>query len=102
MNKLRELRTKRGLTLNEMSKELKERLGFDITPDALSKYERGERKMNNLEAVKNIACFFCVSIDYLLGNVSNMCREEQAEPEEVKQLTDWYDFKYCPYCGRKL
>lgn len=101
MNKLRELRTKRGLTLEKMSKELKERLGVDITPDALSKYEHQEQKMNN-EVEEKIACFFCVSIDYLLGNVSNMCREEQEEPEEVKQLTDWYDFKYCPYCGRKL
>ncbi len=47
MNRLKVLRKKRGLTLKEMSKELK-------------------------------------------------------ESEEVKQLTDWYDFKYCPYCGRKL
>ncbi|QLI94501.1 helix-turn-helix transcriptional regulator (plasmid) [Limosilactobacillus mucosae] len=102
MNRLKVLRKKRGLTLKEMSKELKERVGLDITPDALSKYERQERKMRNYEVVEKIACFFCVSIDYLLGNVSNMCREELEEPEEVKQLTDWYDFKYCPYCGRKL
>lgn len=35
------------MNLKEMSKELKERLGVDITPDALSKYERQEQKMNN-------------------------------------------------------
>lgn len=91
MNRLKELRKNRGLTLKQLSKELKETSGVDLSPDALSKYERQERKMNN-----------CVSTDYLLGNVSDMCREEQEDPEEIKQLIDWYDFKYCPYCGRKL
>lgn len=78
------------MNLKEMSKELKERLGVDITPDALSKYERQERKMNN-----------CVN-RYPSGNLSDMCREEQEDPEEIKQLIDWYDIKHCPYCGRKL
>lgn len=91
MNRLKELRKNRGLTLKQLSKELKETLGVDLTPDALSKHERQERKMNN-----------CVSTDYPLGNVSDMCREEQEDPEEIKQLIDWYDIKHCPYCGRKL
>lgn len=91
MNRLRVLRKNRGLTLKQLSKELKEQLGFDIMPDTLSKYERQERKMNNY-----------VSTDYPLGNVSDMCREEQEDPEEIKQLIDWYHIKYCPYCGRKL
>lgn len=79
------------MNLKEMSKELKERLGVYITSDALSKHERQEQKMNN-----------CVSTDYPLGNVSDTCREEQEDRETIKRLTDWYDFKYCPYCGRKL
>lgn len=91
MNKLKQLRKNRGLTLKQLSKELKEQLGVDITLDALSKYERQERKINN-----------CVSTDYPLGNISDMCHEEQEDPEEIKQLIDWYDIKYCPYCGRKL
>lgn len=91
MNRLRVLRKNRGLTLKQLSKELKERLGVDIMSDALSKHERQEQKMNN-----------CVSTDYPLGNVSDMCREEQEDPEEIKQLIDWYDIKHCPYCGRKL
>lgn len=91
MNRLKEVRKEHGLTLKQLSKELKEQLGIDVVPDTLSKYERGERKLNN-----------CVSTDYPLGNVSDMCREEQEDPEEIKQLIDWYDIKYCPYCGRKL
>ena len=47
MNRLKELRKNRGLTLKQLSKELKETSGVDLTPDALSKYERQERKMNN-------------------------------------------------------
>lgn len=91
MNRLRVLRKNRGLTLKQLSKELKEKSDVDITPDALSKHERQERKMNNR-----------VSTDYPLGNVSDMCHEEQEDPEEIKQFIDWYDIKYCPYCGRKL
>lgn len=67
MNKLKQLRKNRGLTLKQLSKELKE-LGVDISPDALSKYERGERKLNNYEVLKKLARFFCVSIDYLVSD----------------------------------
>lgn len=69
MNRLKELRKNRGLTLKQLSKELKETSGVDLTPDALSKYERQERKMNNYEVVKEIAIFVLTAITMLsLGN----------------------------------
>lgn len=128
MNKLRELRKKRGLTLKEMSKELKERVDLDITPDALSKYERQERKMSNYEVVKKIARFFCVSTDYLMGISRDcyFCYDHYNDAEFGQSLTvDGAEVKldlrhkrllisdgdfdglrmgieHCPFCGREL
>ncbi|WP_052669164.1 helix-turn-helix domain-containing protein [Limosilactobacillus mucosae] len=128
MNRLKELRKNRGLTLKQLSKELKETSGVDLTPDALSKYERQERKMNNYEVVKEIARFFCVSIDYLRGTSRDcyFCFDRYNDAEFGQPLTvDGAEVKldvhrkrlfisdgdfdglrmrinYCPYCGRKL
>lgn len=129
MNRLKELRKNRGLTLKQLSKELKEQLGVDIAPATLSKYERGERKLNNYEVVKKLARFFCVSIDYLIGKSIYDCyfcydRYDDAEfgqsltvdEAEVKLdlrhrrlLISDGDFdgvrmvvRYCPCCGREL
>lgn len=44
MNRLKELRLKRGLTLKQLSGCLNDE-GFYIAPDTLAKYERGDRKM---------------------------------------------------------
>ena len=43
MNRLKELREKKGLTLKELSATLKKQ-DVIISPDSLAKYERGERK----------------------------------------------------------
>lgn len=128
MNRLRELRKNRGLTLKQLSKELKEKSDVDITPDALSKYERQERKMSNYEVVKKIARFFCVSTDYLMGTSRDcyFCYDRYNDAEfgqpltvdgaEVKLdlrhkrlLISDGDFdglrigiKHCPFCGREL
>lgn len=129
MNRLRVLRKNRGLTLKQLSKELKEQLGFDIMPDTLSKYERQERKMNNYEVVKKLARFFCVSIDYLIGksiydcyfcydcyNDAEFGQSLTVDEAEVKLdlrrkrlLIIDGDFdglrmqiSYCPCCGREL
>lgn len=42
MNRLKELRLKRGLTLKQLSGCLNDE-GFYIAPDTLAKYERGDR-----------------------------------------------------------
>lgn len=107
MNRLKELRKEHGLTLKQLSKALDERGLLSVKNNTLSRYEN-EKREPSIQALKAYAEFFNVSIDYLLGNVSEIdgvsdtCREEQEDPEKIKRLTDWYDFKYCPYCGRKL
>ena len=101
MNRLKEVRKEHGLTLKQLSKILDERGLLSVKNNTLSQYEN-EKREPSIQALKSYAEFFNVSTDYPLGNVSDMCREEQEDPEEIKQLIDWYDIKHCPYCGRKL
>lgn len=65
-NRLRELRKEKGLTLNELSNELLEKLNFKIGSNALGKYERGEREPK-LDTWSKLADFFGVSIGYIQG-----------------------------------
>lgn len=66
MNRLKELREKKKLTLKELSQALKQD-NVDISPDSLAKYERGERKPKYDKWV-GIASFYGVSVPYLQGN----------------------------------
>lgn len=65
-NRLRELRKEKGLTLNELSNELLEKLNFKIGSNALGKYERGEREPK-LNTWQELANFFNVPVPYLQG-----------------------------------
>lgn len=66
MNKIRELRKEKNLTLDELSKELQEKENFKISSNALGKYERGlrEPKLKTWQALAN---FFNVPVSYLQG-----------------------------------
>ena len=66
MNKIRELRKEKGLTLKELSNDLKQNGILEIAPDTLGKYERGDREPK-LETWNKLAVFFNVSIPYLQG-----------------------------------
>ena len=59
-NRLRQLRKERGLTLEEMAKMMNSNRG------SLSRYELGEVELKQ-EFAKQLADFFDVSVDYLLG-----------------------------------
>lgn len=65
MNRLRELRKEKKLTLKEVSSQL-EQNNLKISPDALAKYERGDREPK-LETWQKLADFFGVSVPYLQG-----------------------------------
>lgn len=64
-NRIKELRQKNSLTLKELSQQLKN-TGFNISPDSLSKYERGDRNPK-IEKWQKLADFFGVSVPYLQG-----------------------------------
>lgn len=65
MNRLRECRKNKNLTLRQLSKELGKR-DFKISADALGKYERGDREPK-LEAWIKLADFFNVPVSYIQG-----------------------------------
>lgn len=65
-NRIRKLRKEKGMSLAEMSKELKSKYDFKITPDALGKYERGAREPK-LETWIKLANFFNVPVSYIQG-----------------------------------
>lgn len=67
MNRLKELRQSKKLTLKELSQELKN-ININISPDSLSKYERGERNPK-IDKWEKLADFFGVSVPYLQGYV---------------------------------
>ena len=74
MNRLRELRTMKGLTLRELGEAL------NITYTALSKIENGQRNLNDVD-IDLLCNYFDCSADYLLG------RTELKEPKESEELS---------------
>ena len=66
MNRIREIRENKKLSLKKTTELLKSNDLLTLTPDALAKYERGDRQPN--EATwQALANFFNVSVDYLKG-----------------------------------
>ena len=62
-NRIKELRLKYNLTLKELSQQLKN-IGFNISPDSLAKYERGDRNPK-IEKWQEIAFFLvCQFLTY--------------------------------------
>lgn len=60
MNRLKELRKQKGLTLVELGKEV------NLANNTLNRYERGIREPNISMLIK-LADYFNVSVDYLIG-----------------------------------
>lgn len=58
--RLKELRTERGLSLKQLAKEI------NVTDIAISRWER-QLRLPNIENLTNLAKFFGVSTDYLVG-----------------------------------
>lgn len=96
-NRLQELRHEEKLTLKEVSSQL-EQNNLKISPDALAKYERGDREPK-LETWKKLADFFNVPVDYLLGiskdrstlTIDDLNPEEQ---EAYERITDMLSQEY--------
>lgn len=111
MNRLKELRKNRGLTLKQLSKAFSEENLVNAKDNTLSRYETSKREPS-VKVLKAYAIYFNVSIDYLLGVNHTQCTDKADDESNSEYLTDLYDlkycqycgeiFKYCPYCGRKL
>ena len=77
MNRLRELRKRKGLTQSDLA----EKLG--VTSMSISRYENGKDEINN-KNLKKLSEIFDVSIDYLLGNT------------EEEHSSDWQEISIKP------
>ena len=80
--RLRELRENRGLTQDELAKEL------GVTKGAVSNWEKNVRKPKSTEMMEAIADFFNVDMNYLYGmnydietDVNEMLKQLQYRPE---------------------
>lgn len=71
MNKIKELRKEKGLTLDKLSQITK------IAPNTLNQYELGKREPS-FEIVKLLADTFNVSIDYMLGRTEENAQEKKS------------------------
>lgn len=69
MNRLRELRLKRGLSQQELAKKV------GISNQSISSYEKGVRKPK-IEAWKKLADYFGVSVAYLQGRYDHLTKKE--------------------------
>ncbi|MCC4341638.1 helix-turn-helix domain-containing protein [Limosilactobacillus reuteri] len=76
-NRIRELRKEKGLTLKELSQQLKDK-GTPLSASSLIKYERGERQPK-LETWIKLADFFKVTVSYLQGEKNNNRLSESLE-----------------------
>lgn len=85
MNRIREERQRKKLTLKETVAELKKRGLISITSDTLSKYERGDREPK-LATWRKLADFFEVPVTYLQGISSN-----RKYITEFNDLADWLE-----------
>lgn len=67
MNRLKELRQEKDLTLLELREELKDKQGITFSTSQLSFFENGKRSPRRKDAWELIADYFNVSVSYILG-----------------------------------
>ena len=90
MNRIREIRENKKLSLKKTTELLKSNDLLTLTPDALAKYERGDRQPN--EATwQALADFFNVSVDYLKGY--GYSKDDIYKLLDTMYKEDWMDEK---------
>lgn len=88
LNRIKELRKAKNLTITELSQSLK------IPQSTLTNYENGKRSPRDQKSWKRIADFFGVSVGYVMG-VSNLNRKDlPSDIYEELSLTTNYDHYY--------
>lgn len=85
MNRIKELRTERGITQADLAKILK------ISDRAVGYYENGDREPDYSTLLK-IADYFDVSIDYLLG-ASDIKKPNESKNADKEFTAFWEEYK---------
>lgn len=88
MNRLRELRTKRGLSLRELAQAI------GVAHTTLARVEKNERKMSVPQAIA-LADYFGVTTDYMLGLADENEKQttEKTVKKEHKAMKEFYTYE---------
>ena len=81
-NKLKQLRTNRGMTQRELADKL------NLSPSTIGMYEIGKREPDSA-TLKKISTFFGISVDELLGNKYNQSDKTTTIKEET--IPEYFD-----------
>ncbi|BBM16407.1 hypothetical protein G15_0009 [Enterococcus avium] len=88
MNRIKKLRTDKGLTLKQLANELNTRYGLSVSDGQLSNYENGNRQPRTQETWESLAKFFEVSVSYLMGISEEPSWIQFGTPEPVEIEND--------------
>lgn len=88
LNRLKELRQEKGISLNKLSEVLKEKYNISVSASQLMYYERGEREPRNKEIWDKLADYFGTTESYLLGYTDNRFSVGQIVEAISEKLTD--------------
>ncbi len=83
MNRIKMLRMQRGLTQAELAQVL------EVSASAVGMYEQGRREPD-IKLLLRLSSFFCVPVDYIIGNSNSLNRQAEVETflDQVKKTLD--------------
>lgn len=79
MNRLKELRKRKGLTLVQLKEEIKDKQGISFSTSQLSSFENSKRSPRKESTWKTLADYFGVSVGYLLGYDTDFEKQIKAD-----------------------
>lgn len=88
MNRIKELRNKKGLTVAELANII------NVSPSMLSNYENSKSEPRNKEIWTRLASFFDVSVPYIRGfNADKIKLNDVQEDDLTKKLISTLDYE---------
>lgn len=82
--KLKSLRTKRGLSQEELADELNKEFGTSINKGMISKWEN-DRESPRMKVARNISAYFNISLDELL-ELKNATKEKHDIAKDLERI----------------
>lgn len=92
-DRFKALRNEKGLKQEELVTDFNNKYHYSFTRSAISQYEN-DKRIPEIDALKNFAKYFNVSVDYLLGNIDIRSINSITQPDFV-----YYDSEGHPIIG---
>ena len=100
LNRLKELRQEKGISLHQLSETLKKEYNISVSASQLMYYEKGEREPRNEEIWEKLADFFKVPLSYLLAYDQVINNAEKELPVLQETVNAQYEKFYNLYKHR--